>query len=84
MKKKLYVVIPIIVAIIITHALFGHLIFGFPYEQDINKYSTDVHLQPEWNRVGGLLGGYLKSLALSFIKSYHFLHCSYLYFFALF
>jgi len=49
MGKKRYVVIPIIVAIIITHALFGHLIFGFPYEQDINKYSTYVHLQPEWN-----------------------------------
>lgn len=32
----------------ITHALYGHLIFGFPYEQDINKYSTYIHLQQEW------------------------------------
>ena len=49
MRKKLYIIVPIVVGVLIIHALFGHLIFGFPYEQDINKYSTYVHLQPEWN-----------------------------------
>ena len=49
MRKKLYVVLPVVLGFMIIHALFGHLIFGFPYEQDINKYSTYIHLQPEWN-----------------------------------
>lgn len=50
MKNKLYFLIPLIVIILIlSNAFFGHLIFGSPYGQDINKYSIYVHLQPEWN-----------------------------------
>lgn len=49
MKKKLYYLLPVIaILIIFTNAFFGHLIFDFGYEQEINKYSTYVHLQPEW------------------------------------
>lgn len=36
------------IAILVTHAFFGHLIFGFPYEEDINKHQTYIHLQPDW------------------------------------
>ena len=50
MNSKLYLFLSIIgISILIIHAFFGHLIFGFGYEQDINKYSTYIHLQPEWN-----------------------------------
>jgi hypothetical protein len=50
MKNKLYFLIPLIaVILILLNAFFGHLIFGSPYGQDINKYSIYVHLQPEWN-----------------------------------
>ena len=35
--------------IVLSNALFGHLILASSYEQDINKYSIYVHLQPEWN-----------------------------------
>ncbi len=49
MKKKFYVIIPIIAfSIIFINAFFGHLIFDFGSEQDINKYSIYIHLQPEW------------------------------------
>ena len=49
MKKKFYVIIPIIaISIIFINAFFGHLIFDFGSEQDINKYSIYIHLQPEW------------------------------------
>lgn len=33
--------------------LFGHMIFDSSYDQDINKYSIYVHLQPEWNSYPG-------------------------------
>ena len=49
MLKKLYIILTIIAfLIIIIHAFFGHLIFGFDYEQSVNKYSDYIHLQPEW------------------------------------
>ena len=49
MKKKSYILIPIIAfSIIFINAFFGHLIFDFSSEKDINKYSIYVHLQPEW------------------------------------
>ncbi len=54
MKNKLYFVIPIIaILLILSNAFFGHLIFGSSYEQDINKYSIYIHLQPEWNSYPG-------------------------------
>ena len=54
MKNKLYFLIPLItIVLILSNALFGHLIFGSPYGQDINKYSIYVHLQPEWNSYPG-------------------------------
>ena len=50
MRKALYAIIPTVAfALILTNAFFGHLLFDSPYEQDINKYSVYVHLQPEWN-----------------------------------
>jgi len=49
MKKKLYIIIPITVfSISLINAFFGHLIFDFGSEQEINKYSVYVHFQPEW------------------------------------
>jgi len=54
MKSKFYFIIPLIAIILIfLNAFFGHLIFGSPYGQDINKYSIYVHLQPEWNSYPG-------------------------------
>ncbi|MDX1596379.1 MAG: hypothetical protein R3327_05505 [Nitrosopumilaceae archaeon] len=49
MNSKIYfVIIPVAFILILSNALFGHLIYGSPYDQDINKYSIYVHLQPEW------------------------------------
>ena len=49
LKKKFYFVIPLAAFIVIViNAFFGHLIFDFDNEQDLNKYSIYVHLQPEW------------------------------------
>jgi len=49
MKKKFYIILPIIAfSIIFINAFFGHLIFDFGYDQDVNKYSNYIHLQPEW------------------------------------
>ena len=54
MRSKLYFVIPIVAfLLILSNAFFGHLIFGSPYDQDINKYAVYVHLQPEWNSYPG-------------------------------
>jgi len=54
MKNKLYVIIPLIaIILILANALFGHLLYGSPYGQDINKYSIYVHLQPEWESYPG-------------------------------
>ena len=49
MKKK-YIIVPAAAfAILFVHAFFGQLIFNFETEQEINKYSKYIHLQPEWN-----------------------------------
>ncbi len=49
MNKKSYIILPIIAfSIIFINAFFGHLIFDFSSEQDINKYSIYVHLLAEW------------------------------------
>ena len=49
MNKKSYIILPVIAfSVIFINAFFGHLIFDFSSEQDINKYSIYVHLQPEW------------------------------------
>jgi len=49
MKNKLYFLIPLIaIILILSNAFFGHLLYGSPYGQDINKYSIYVHLQSEW------------------------------------
>ena len=54
MKKSLYYIIPIIAfGLVLTNAFFGHLIFGSPYDQDINKYSIYVHLQDNWKSSPG-------------------------------
>lgn len=54
MNKKLYVILPVAAfLIILANALFGHLLFDFGSEQDINKYSIYVHLQPEWKSYPG-------------------------------
>ena len=49
MNKKSYIFIPIIAfSIIFINAFFGHLIFDFGSDQNINKYSIYIHLLPEW------------------------------------
>ena len=54
MNKKWYIILPVIAfSIIFINAFFGHLIFDFGTEQDINKYSIYVHLQPEWKSYPG-------------------------------
>ena len=54
MKKKFYVIIPLIAfSLIISNAFFGHLIYDSPYDQDINKYSIYVHLQEQWDSYPG-------------------------------
>ena len=54
MKVKFYIIIPIVAFVLIfANALFGYMIFDSQYDQDINKYSIYVHLQPEWNSYPG-------------------------------
>lgn len=54
MKKKFYVIIPVIAfSLILTNAFFGHLIYESPYDQDINKYSIYVHLEEQWKSYPG-------------------------------
>ena len=54
MKRIFYFIIPIVAfGLILSNAFFGHLLFGSPYDQDINKYSIYVHLQPEWKSYPG-------------------------------
>jgi len=49
MLKKLYIILPIIsFSIIFILPFFGHLIFDFGFDQDVNKYSDYIHLQLEW------------------------------------
>ena len=50
MKNIYYVIIPAVAfLLILSNALFGHLLFASDTEQVANKYSIYVHLQPEWN-----------------------------------
>lgn len=50
MKNKFFIIIPVSAfCILLINAFFGHLIFDLKLEQDINKYSTYIHLQQEWN-----------------------------------
>ena len=49
MRNKFFFIIPAIAfCILLVNAFFGHLIFDLKLEQDINKYSTYIHLQPGW------------------------------------
>ena len=49
MKRIFYFVIQVIAfVLILSNALFGHLIFDSSYDHDINKYSIYVHLQEDW------------------------------------
>lgn len=48
MRRITYFLIPAAVIVLVINAFFGHLIFGSPHGQAINKYSIYVHLQPEW------------------------------------
>jgi len=49
MKEKLYIILPIFIfSVLFINAFFGHLIFDFSSEQEINKYSIYVHLLSEW------------------------------------
>lgn len=46
---KLVIILPVIAfTLILSNAFFGHLIYGSLYNEDINKYSVYVHLQPDW------------------------------------
>jgi hypothetical protein len=54
MRRILYFIIPVIAFVLVfSNAFFGHLIFGSPYDQDINKYSIYVHLQEDWQSYPG-------------------------------
>ena len=53
-RSVLYIIIPIIAfGLVLSNAFFGHLIFGTPYGQDINKYSIYVHLEEDWDSYPG-------------------------------
>ena len=48
-RTLVYVAVPLLVlAIVLSNAFFGHVLFEISYERLINKYSVYVHLQPEW------------------------------------
>ena len=54
MKTIFYVIIPCVAfVLILSNALFGHLLFESPYDQDINKYSIYIHLQSGWKSNSG-------------------------------
>ena len=54
MKTIFYFIIAgIAFGAILSNALFGHLLYDSPYDQDINKYSVYVHLKPEWRSYPG-------------------------------
>ena len=54
MRRIFYFIIPVITfVLILSNALFGHLIFDSSYDQDINKYSIYVHLQQDWKSYPG-------------------------------
>lgn len=54
MKKIFYFILPSAAfTLILLNMLFGHMLFESPYDQDINKYSIYVHLQPGWKSYPG-------------------------------
>ncbi len=54
LKSYFYFILPSIAFVLILfNAFFGHLIFGSPYDQNINKYSIYVHLQEDWKSYPG-------------------------------
>lgn len=54
MKKIFYVLIPVIgFGLVLSNALFGSAFFNSSYDQEINRYSVYVHLQPDWESYPG-------------------------------
>ncbi len=50
MKKKFYIIVPILAfSILLVNAFFGHLLFTSDTQQVIHKYSVYVHLLSEWD-----------------------------------
>ena len=43
------VVVGVALGLILLNALYGHHIYGSPYQQALDKYSVYVHLQPGWS-----------------------------------
>jgi hypothetical protein len=49
LKTIFYVIIPVIaILLILTNALYGHLLFSPTTDLVTNKYSIYVHLEPDW------------------------------------
>ncbi|RNJ78379.1 MAG: hypothetical protein D9C04_07375 [Nitrosopumilus sp. B06] len=53
--RLLYLLPVAALGLVLFNAFFGHLLFGSPYGQDINKYSVYVHLGDEWDNPGNIL-----------------------------
>ncbi|RNJ77940.1 MAG: hypothetical protein EB829_04120 [Nitrosopumilus sp. H8] len=51
--RLLYLLPVAALGLVVLNAFFGHLLFGSPYGQDINKYSVYVHLGDEWDSYPG-------------------------------
>ena len=50
MKTIFYIIFPIVAfLLILTNAFYGHLLFASHTDHVANRYSTYIHLQPEWN-----------------------------------
>lgn len=50
MKTVFYIILPVIAfLLILTNALYGHLLFASTTEYVANRYAVYVHLQPEWH-----------------------------------
>lgn len=50
LNRKFYFIIPITAFfLILSNAIFGHMVFDDPNNQDISKYSIYVHFQEDWN-----------------------------------
>ena len=50
MKTVFYIILPIVAfLLILTNALYGHLLFVSTTDYVTTKYSVYVHLQPEWH-----------------------------------
>lgn len=65
MKNIFYVIIPAVAfLLILSNALYGHMLFASDTEQVANKYSIYVHFQPEWN-------SYSKNLIFDVTNSWH-------------